>query len=102
MKTEVVWKEENDGHLLEEIKAFTQSLDEWQISLKTSEKSGKYILFDNNTFKTSYRRMENSFSCPTCGYKRFSILEGTYEDKPVLGLACNNCDSYGAVYIGGL
>lgn len=102
MMKEIIWNDKPQSNFLEDLKSFASSLDFYSIAFDISKEDGKHIIFENGSYKLSENASDSSFECPVCSSKTFDILEGEFEGKPVVGLACLNCETYGAVFPDGM
>ena len=103
MQAEVLWNNDTTRDFLEDLKAFAQSLDFYQMRWDLEKlDEEKYVYINNGQYEVSFERKHNAFKCPNCEKTSFEVLEGELGDKFVLGLCCSNCDTYGAVFPNGL
>ena len=99
---EMIWNDKPKSNFLKDLKSFASSLDFYSITFDTDKETGKNIIFENGGYEISYEASNQSFHCPVCKGNSFDILEGEFESKSVVGLACLNCETYGAVFPNGL
>lgn len=102
MNPEVLWKNEKKKDFMKDLKSFSSGLDFYEISFNLEKGDGKYVVFKNSQYQILEKESKNSFSCPDCGKRKFEVLIGELGGKPAVGLACNNCESYGAVFPNGM
>ena len=99
MKEEVIWKYECSEDFLKDVRDFARSLDFYSINFNLESEQGKCVRISDGKYQIMENSDVNSFECPNCGHKTFEVLEGKFEGKEVLGLAC---ETYGAVFLAGL
>lgn len=102
MNIEILWCHEKTDEFLRDVKTFARGLDFYQVAFDLGDDTGKYVVFDNSGYQILQCEHELAFACPYCGEKKFELLIGELHAKPALGLACNNCQTYGAVFPQGL
>ncbi|MGC2238160.1 MAG: hypothetical protein WA584_18550 [Pyrinomonadaceae bacterium] len=100
---EILWNDNPKTNFLDDLKSFAMSLDNYQISfnIEKSDES-KYLSINNGEYDISCNQKSESFKCPVCKGTKFQIMEGEFQEKPVLGLACLKCETYGAAFPNGL
>lgn len=100
---EILWNHDKTRDFLGDLKAFASSLDFYQIiiNVETPDEDHSVIVGDS-TYKILSSETAECFNCPERSNERFDILEGEFQDKPVLGLACVKCETYGAIFPQGL
>jgi len=99
---EIIWNNNPKSNFLEDLKSFASSLDYYSIAFDIVKEDGKHIVFENGSYQLVNNASDSSFECPVCSSKSFEVLEGEFEGKSVVGLACLNCETYGAVFPNGL
>lgn len=100
---EVWWRNEPTNDFLENLKAFARSLDDYEIVIDLeNRKDREYVLIENGDYRLLRAPVAGVFECPVCEGKIFDVMEGVLGAKPALGLACTNCDTYGAVFPDGM
>ncbi len=102
MAIETIWNDTPKKDLLNDLKSFCKSLDYYSIAFEIDSDSGKYLALSNGSYELSEDEPVESFQCPNCSAKQFDCVEGILESKPVLGLACLSCETYGIVFPDGL
>ncbi len=102
MKPEILWKSESTTDFLADLTSFASELDYYEIGFDLETDEGKCILFANDAYEILQEEAEGVFECPECGNKRFEVLQGELDKKHALGLACNQCETYGAVFPNGI
>jgi hypothetical protein len=103
MEVEILWNSDPTRDFFEDLKAFANSLDDYRIVwdlTKTGEEKSVYL--KDGSYEILYEQKPDAFECPNCGTNVFEVMEGELNEKPVLGLCCGNCDTYGAVFPRGL
>ena len=98
---EIIWNDKPKSNFLEDLKSFASSLDYYSIVFDTRRR-WLHITFENGEYQLLETASESSFECPVCTSKSFDVLEGEFEGKSVVGLACLNCEINGAVFENGL
>ena len=98
MNIEILWKKEGTGDFLADLKSFASELDFYQIIFDVESDKNKYLTISNSSYEILDEESNEAFECRTCANKTFEILEGQFQGKPALGLACSRCDSYGAIF----
>jgi hypothetical protein len=103
MGIEVLWNTDLTRDFLADLKAFANSLDDykivWDLTKLDKEKS---VYIKNGSYELSYEQKPDAFACPNCGARTFEVMEGTLKGKSVLGLCCESCYTYGAIFPTGL
>lgn len=102
MEAEIIWNSDSNRDFLADLRSFAMSLDYYQLVFDltiTDEK--KYLEIIKGEYEILPERNENVFKCPNCDAEEFEIMEGEIKGKPALGLACLNCETYGAVFPNG-
>ncbi len=99
---EVLWKHECTDNILEDMKRLAMSLDWYEIVLETSGETTKYVHITKDGFDLLTSQTSECFMCPHCSMMKFDVLSGMHGDKPVLGLLCPACETYGMVLPNGL
>jgi hypothetical protein len=103
MKPEILWNYDKTRDFLEDLKSFAKSLDFWQINCDLERVDDTcYVYVKNGDYEFSFEPKEAAFQCPNCNEVKFSVLEGELKNNPAIGLACLNCETYGAVFPNGL
>lgn len=98
MAADVLWVGANeDRDFLDDLRGFTQSLDEWQLTLDLSNDADRAIRLLQGDYELLDSPEADCFRCPSCGHQRFAIIEGEHDGTTLLGVACGSCESYGVV-----
>lgn len=100
---DIIWQKNSDDRFWSELSGFAGMLDNWFVNIDLkSEEEGQKIAITEIGYEVDPSSSTNLFHCPNCNGDRFAILEGVYEGNPTVGLACEECESYGAVFPCGL
>ena len=103
MNAEILWNYDVTRDFLADLKNFAQSLNSYQIVFKLDKpEEKKYVVIKDESYNISSESANESFHCPNCQHQKFDVMEGIFQDKPVLGLACDECNTYGAIFLKGL
>lgn len=98
-----MWQPDKNTDLLGAAKQFAMSLDYWVINLDAREDGNpKTVSVTDMGYEVNPSSEESLFRCPECGGLHFEVMEGEFEGRPALGLVCENCETYGAVFPCGL
>ena len=101
-EAEVLWRSEQTTDFLADIRAFTASLDRWQILIDLRTSAAKRLVLSDGTYRLEVSDCPGAFQCPHCSATEFEVMEGSHSDQAVLGLACLACNTYGVVFPSGL
>ena len=103
MKPEILWNNDITRDFLNDLKSFAMSLDNYQIvwDLENSNEK-KYVWIKDSEYEILSEQNQNSFKCPVCENTVFDVMEGEFQGKPVIGLACRSCETCGAVFPDGM
>ena len=100
---ELIWHNEKARDFLEDLKTFAASLDCYHFDIDlTMPDEGKRLSVANGDYVLDPSSNADNFECPECLAALFDVLEGEFDGKPVLGLCCRSCETYGAVFPNGL
>lgn len=100
---DVLWQTDSSGELWADLTGFASMLDSWRLALSAEGKDeSRRVAVSQSKYEIDPSDSSSLFSCPSCSSVNFHVLEGVYEGDPVVGLACAECESYGAVFPCGL
>lgn len=102
MEPEILWSTADQTDPLPDLKRFVRSLDYSEISIDVEGSNGRYVYLRQDGYDISTSRQAGAFRCPHCGGERFDLMLGDFQGKPVLGLWCQQCETYGAVFPEGI
>ena len=93
-----VLRHKSEGRdLLADLKGLCDSLDSWEIVVDVTSDQGRRVRVDATGYALDAQPLDDTFACPECEAYTFDVLEGVLAGRPVLGLACRQCESYGVV-----
>lgn len=99
---EVLWHNCDGRDFLTDLKGLCNSLDDWSVSVDLTAEQGQWVHLDPSGYNLETQALDDGFLCPECSAGQFDVLEGLLSGKPILGLACRQCGSYGLVAPEGL
>ncbi|HLA64587.1 MAG TPA: hypothetical protein VK610_09190 [Rhodothermales bacterium] len=100
---DVIWYEEGERRdFLTDLKAFAMSLDACEVRIDLNATEGRHVLIAKGHVTLARAPMAGEFQCPSCGGASFDVMEGVYEGRRALGLGCQRCEGYGAVFPDGV
>lgn len=98
-----VWQSDSSADALRDIRDFAMSLDHWVVNMDLkSQNTFKRIAISESGYEINPTSGSQIFECPNCEAETFEIMEGTFEGNPAIGLLCEQCETYGAVFPCGL
>lgn len=99
---EVLWRSEPTSDFLADIRAFTASLDRWQILVDLRTTEAKRLVLSDGSYRLQVSDCPGAFQCPHCSATEFEVMEGSHSNHVVRGLVCLACNTYGVVFPRGL